>query len=196
VGQPVERGHGVEILLIAARLELRVRLAQVVAEEPRVAPHAPREQPAHSAPYASTVRPCRPAYGRTSFSIAPLEQVVRRLHDVQRRDRPEGLHLLGREVAHADRADCPVLVEPPQLRRGLLHRNERIGPVHLIDVDVARSQPPQRVLDLRSDPLRGGVAVDGAGMPCETGLGSDQHALAPAVLSDGRPTSSSDLPKP
>ena len=67
---------------------------------------------------------------------AALEEIIRRLNDVQRRVLQEFQHLPRREVAHANGLNFAAPVELGQRARGLFHWNVRVGPMDLIDVDV------------------------------------------------------------
>lgn len=69
-----------------------------------------------------------------------LEEVERRLGGMDARDLTELMHLVTREVAHADRADFALFKQ-------LAHRLGRccdwgfgIGPVDLIDVDAVSAK--------------------------------------------------------
>ena len=111
-----------------------------------------------------------------------LEQIVRRLRRMQRRGRAKHVHLGRIEVAHADRVDLAGAIEPRQRLGGVVDRHQRIGPVHLVEVDRVDAQPAQRRLRFLDDALRAAVAKRAAVVPAEPGLGGDDGALALAVL--------------
>src|SRR5581483_4372543 len=100
---------------------------------------------------------------------------------MERAHRAELVHLLYREIAHADGADRALLVELAHGARGLGDRAARIGPVHLIDVDAVGLEPLQRVFDLAHDALAAAVARDLAVVPFEPDLGGDERVLAQAA---------------
>jgi hypothetical protein len=103
---------------------------------------------------------------------------------MQRRCAAKTLHLLDRKVADPDRADR----SPPEQRvhrlRGFLDRNQRVGPVNLIDVDMIGSKPAQGILDLLQDAGPAGIAEDASVLPIKPGLGGDEHLRAQAAPGD------------
>src|SRR5438132_1649447 len=68
--------------------------------------------------------------------------------------RAERLQLGHAEVADPDGANDPPLEQAHQHRRRTLDRHHGIGPVHLVDVDVAGAQPAEGGFDLRLDTVR------------------------------------------
>src|SRR5229473_1592461 len=95
----------------------------------------PDRSPRHSAPYPSVAI----LFG---FDSA-FEQVVGWLQHMQRRNAAKPLHLADRKVAHADGADFPLLEQRVHCFRGLLDRNQWVGPMNLVDVNVIGSKPAQ-----------------------------------------------------
>src|SRR6266516_4372320 len=150
--QPIERFDRCEVLLESRRLELRVNPTQVVAGERRFRSHAPGQQPAAQCPVREGGNALATAVRQHVAFDATLEQVVGRLHHMQRRSPSELLDLFDREIAHADRPNLPLPKERVHDFGGLVDRYQRIGPVNLIDVDVIGLQSPQRVLYFTQDP--------------------------------------------
>jgi hypothetical protein len=52
-------------------------------------------------------------------------------------------------------------------------RHQRVGPMHLIDIDVVGAQPPQRVGRLAQDPVSAGIPEDLPIFSLEPGFGGD-----------------------
>src|ERR671934_703099 len=103
---------------------------------------------------------------------------------MQRRNATESLHLPNTEIADADGADLALLEQGVHGLRGFLDRHQRIGPVHLIDVDVLGSQPPQRILNLLQDSRAARIAEYSSTLPLKPHLGRDVHARAKVALGD------------
>ena len=76
------------------------------------------------------------------FGLA-LEQVIGRLHRVDRSGLPELRHLRRRIIGHADCADLALLQQGGERCGRLMNGDERIGPMHLVKVDVVGAQAPQ-----------------------------------------------------
>ena len=91
------------------------------------------------------------------------------------------------EIADADGADLAFLKEVRKGAGGLFDRNEGIGPVQLIEIDVICLQPPQRGLDFLSDARRRGVAADSVAVPLEAAFRRDEDAPAAPVGSECPP---------
>ena len=83
----------------------------------------------------STVMPCSRQYGSTSASIARSNRLYGGCAVCERRGGAEQVHLGRIEIAHADRADLAGAIEPRQRLGGLVDRHQRIGPVHLVEID-------------------------------------------------------------
>src|ERR1700741_1775567 len=98
----------------------------------------------------------------------PFEEIVGRLDGVQRRNRFEALHFFRRIVAHTDRTNLPLVVEFTKSGGCLLDEDERIRPVHLVNVDVVRLETAERVLEFLENALTRGVSFDPAGGPVDT----------------------------
>jgi hypothetical protein len=106
------------------------------------------------------------------------------LQHVQRCHAAKPLHLFERKIADADGADFPLLEQHLHGCCGFFDRNEGVGPMNLIDVDVIGSQPAQRVLDLADDAASAGIAIYAAVLPFEPDLGRNHHAVAQAPFGD------------
>ena len=126
----LQRGDGAQVLRVARRLELRVGPAEVVAAEAGVGAHAPGEQPATERAVGQRGDAVPQAVGQDPLLGLALEQVVRRLRGVERRDLAEQVHLLRGVVADADRADAALPVERVERLRRLLDRHQRIRSNH------------------------------------------------------------------
>ena len=67
---------------------------------------------------------------------------------MQRRDAAKPFHLDDRKIAHSDGADFPLREQCVHCVRGFFDRNQRVGPMNLIDINVIGSKPTQRILNL------------------------------------------------
>ena len=92
---------------------------------------------------------------------------------MQWRDLPKLLHLRDGEIAHADRADLPLLIEREHRFSRLPERHLRIGPMNLVDVDVVGTQASQRVFHFLQDALARCVAKYLAVTPLDADLGGN-----------------------
>ena len=129
----------------------------------------------------------------------PTEQVIGRLQRLNRQRRGEFGHLLGVVIRDADMADLALDDQIAQRTRRLGHWYRRIGPMHLVQVDVVDTQCGQACVHPFAQPIRTCVAS-------ETGIGLAQTAFGGDDTSSSRsPTSSwrnalprirSDAPKP
>src|SRR5712675_617332 len=118
-----------------------------------------------------------------AFDFA-LEKIVGRLNGVKRRDGSETRHLFRRIVAHPDSSNFSLFVEFAKRAGGLLNRNERVRPVHLVDINVVGSEPTQRILELLENALARGVAFDFALSPIDADFGGNDDAV-PATILEG-----------
>src|ERR1700685_1805932 len=101
---------------------------------------------------------------------------------MQRRYAAKPLHLLDRKIADADGTDLPLFEQGLHCRRGFLDRDNGIGPMNLIDVDVIGSQPTQGVIDLAHDTVATGIAKYLPIFPLKSDLGGNHHFVAQAPL--------------
>src|SRR4029079_14351862 len=178
LGQLIQAVHGGEILSKAGLLKLRVGPSQVVASEDRVGSHSSRQQPTAEGPIAERRGAVLRAIRQDIGLERTFEKLIGRLHNVQRRNAAELLHLRNRVIADADRADLALLVERQHCLCGLIDRDQRLGPMHLIDVDVVGPQPAQRVLALAHDSLAARIAKNLTVTPFQPDLGGDDRARA------------------
>jgi hypothetical protein len=114
-----------------------------------------------------------------------LEQIIRRLRRMERRDRAKRIHLRRAEIADADRPDFPRAKEIRHGFRGLRDGSARIGPMHLVKIDHVGLQAPQRILDLLHYPHPAAVTERRAVAPIEADLGRDDGAFPAAILRQG-----------
>src|SRR5882672_3874080 len=103
---------------------------------------------------------------------------------MQRCDAAKPFYLENRKVADTDGADLSLLEQCEHGFRGFFDRNQRIGPVHLIDVDVIGSKPAERILNLLQDAGAAGVARYFPAIPLESRLGRNQHLRAQPAFGD------------
>ena len=115
---------------------------------------------------------------------------------MQRRDAAKPFHLVDRKIAHTDGADLPLLEQRLHRVRGFLDRNQRVGPMNLIDIDVIGSKPAQGIFDLAHDAGAAGVAKYAAILPFESDLGGDNDAERSPPSAIALPTISSERPNP
>src|SRR3984957_12716621 len=143
----IELPHGVEILCKTRRLKFGVDAPQIVTGESGVRAHAPAKQSSTECPITERHDVVGAAVGQNFRLNGAFEKVVGRLQHVQWSHPAKALHLGNREVAHADGTDFSLLVKRAHGLGGFLHRNQRIGPMDLVDVDVIGAQPAQRIID-------------------------------------------------
>ncbi len=184
LGEPIKPLDGGEILRKAGCLEFWVGAPQIVPLEGRVRPHAPRKK----SPAQRAIAECRDAVlaavrQEVGFDSA-LEQIVRRLQHVKRCHATKLFDLLDGKIAYADRADLSLVEQHVHRVRRLFDRNQRVGPVDLIDVDVIGSKPAQGILDLAHDAGAAGIAENLLVLPLESRLGGDQDTRAQAGFGD------------
>src|SRR5712671_314637 len=118
-----------------------------------------------------------------TFDFA-LKKIVGWLNGMKRRDGSETRHLFGGIVAHSDSANFALFIKLTKRAGGRLDRNERVRPVNLVNIDVVRSETPQRILELLENALAGGVAFDFALGPVDADFGGNDNAV-PATILEG-----------
>src|SRR5258707_1075125 len=111
-----------------------------------------------------------------------LEKIIGRLNGVKRRDGSETRHVFRRIVAHPDSANFPLFIEFAKRAGGLLDRNERVRPVHLVDINVVGSEPTQRILELLENALACGVTFDFALSPVDADFAGNDNAVSATIL--------------
>ena len=124
-----------------------------------------------------------------------VEEVVAVLDGRDRRQLPCRDQLFDRHRVETDLPDLALLAQLVESAELFGHRDARIEPVQLIQVDRVAAQPPQTRLAHRAQPLRPPVDVPGVGTgPNDTALGGDQHpgrvrvqGLGDEFLGDRRP---------
>src|SRR5882762_4460814 len=164
-------------------LELGIRgLAHVVLRKVAIGAHGPAQQSAAK----RSIRERGDAavagvWQNIAFDFA-LEKIVGRLNGVKRRDGSETRHLFWRIVAHTDSANLALFVKLAKRPGGLLDRNERVRPVHLVDINVVGSEPTQRILELLENALARGVAFDFALSPIDADFGGNDNAVSATIL--------------
>src|SRR5882757_8013271 len=100
------------------------------------------------------------------------------------RDATKPFHLDHRKIAHADGADFPLCEQHVHCVRSFFDRNQRIGPVNLIDINVVGSKPAQGILDFAQDAGTAGIARYSSTLPLKSDLGSNNDVRAQAALGD------------
>src|SRR6056297_2001150 len=146
-------------------------LAQIVALEFPLRRHFSAEQaPAESA-VGDQGNPLLVAPWADILFNAAFEEVIGRLAGMQRRGRGKSLHLVGTVVADADSADFAALLKFLQGRRGLFKRDQRIGPMNLVQINDIGAQTTQGIINLLCDALGPGITKNLALLPVETDLG-------------------------
>jgi hypothetical protein len=140
----VERPDRLQVLGIAGREELRIAGSKVVSSELRVPAHLAGEQPPTQRAVGQRRQVMLFGVGEDIGFDLPLEEVVGRLHHVQRRRRSEHRHLVRREVAHPDRSNLALLEQPTEHPGCLLDGDQWIRPVDLIHVDEPRAARSDR----------------------------------------------------
>ena len=155
-----------------------------------------RQQPAAQCAVSQGGEARFPAIGQELFLDLALEQIVRRLYDVQFGDSAKARDLQNREITDADSPDFPLVEKRLHRFCRLFDRDQRIGPVHLIDVDVVGAQPPQRVRRLAQDAVAAGIPEDLPILPLEPALVAMTTCERSLRSSMARPTISSEWPNP
>ena len=107
--QLIETLHCGEILRKARRLEFGIVAPEVIALELGFGAHAAGQQAAAERAIAERGDAILAAIRKDVLVDGALEEIVRRLHHVQRRDGAELVHLRDREIADADGADFALL---------------------------------------------------------------------------------------
>src|ERR1700730_11789360 len=100
---------------------------------------------------------------------------------MQRRNAAKPLHLADRKIAHSDGANFPLLEQRVHRFRGFFDRNQWVGPMNLIDVNVIGSKPAQGILNLPQDASAAGIARYSSALPLQSGLGGNKHFRAPTL---------------
>src|SRR5262249_24867015 len=135
--------YGSEVLPKARLLKFRIRAAKVVPLEFAVGPHPSGQEPAAECAVAKGRDVILSAIGEDVGLDPALEQIIGRLHHVQRRNAAEALHLPSREIADTDGADFALLEQSVHRLRGLLDGHPGVGPVNLVDIDVIGAKAAQ-----------------------------------------------------
>src|SRR5450631_172675 len=104
---------------------------------------------------------------------------------MQRRDPAKPFHLADRKVAHPDGADLPLREQCVHCVSGFFDRNQRVGPMNLIDIDVIGLKPAQGIFDLPYDAGAAGIAGYSSTLPLKPGLGGYNHIRAQLAFGDG-----------
>src|SRR5258706_9418566 len=97
---------------------------------------------------------------------------------MQRRNATKPLHLADRKIAHPDGADFALLEQRVHRFRGFFDRNQWVGPMNLVDVNVIGSKPAQRILDFPHDAGAAGIARYSSTLPLKSGLAGNKHVRA------------------
>ncbi len=184
-GKLIESADRSQILTEARLLEFGVDFSQVIAAELCVRFHLATEQAAAKGSVGKQRNTVFLAVGEHVLLNLPLEQVVRRLTGLDRCCLAKDIHLRGRIVADTDCAYLSRLVKLSHSRGGLFERNERIGPVDLIYVDVVGLQPAKRVLHFGCDPCSGCIAEDSPILPLQGNFCGDNNPVSAAAAGNG-----------
>lgn len=169
-GKALELAHRLEVAVEGLARERGIPAPPVAALEGRVLVEATGEQPVCErsvGEYSDLVRACVRQDVRLDSAA---EQAVRDLVGLHRPRARELRHLGGAEVGDADVANLAFVDELVERRGGFGERNVRVGPVHLIEIDVVDSERAQAVVDALAKPLAARIAG-------ETVVGHPQSAL-------------------
>src|SRR5260221_13167737 len=104
---------------------------------------------------------------------------------MQRRYATKPLYLIDRKITHPDGTNLPLVVQGVHRLGGLFDRNQWVGPVNLIDIDVIGSQPAQGVLDFLHDARPTAIARNFIAVPLKSCLRGNNHVRAQLAVSDG-----------
>src|SRR5258706_10286961 len=156
-GKLVEPLNSSQVLREAWRLEFRISAAQIVAFKYGIRPHASGKQ----APAQRAITERRDgvpaAIGQDIGFDAALEQIIRRLQHMKRRDAAKLLHLHDRKIADPDGADFSLEMQLVHHLCRFFDPNQRVGPVNLINVDVVGSKSAQGVIDFLDETGAAGI---------------------------------------
>src|SRR6266404_5702536 len=184
-GELIQPSHGVQILAEARLLELRIGAAQIVALEGGLTAHAARQESATQGAIAQGCNAVKTAIRQYVRLDATLEEIIGRLHAMQRGDLAKSLDLLHRKITDADGADLAPLQKIVHRLGGLLNRHRRVRPMHLIEIDDVRLEPAQGFFDFAHDPRTAGVAEHLSVPPLEPDLACEMDTRAQIALRDG-----------
>src|SRR5712692_866670 len=157
-------------------------LAHVILRKLTIGTHGTAQQSAAEGTVSERGETAAKSVGQNVAFDFAFEEIVRRLNRVKRRDGFESLHLFGRMIADADGANLALFVEFAKSGGGLLDGDERIRPMHLIDIDVVRLEATERILELLENTLARGVAFDLALRPVDSDFGGKDNTLPATVL--------------
>src|SRR4029077_8337350 len=101
---------------------------------------------------------------------------------MQRCNAAKPLHLADRKVAHSNGADLPLLQECMHCLRSFFDRDQWVGPMNLIDVNVIGSKPAQGIINLPQDAGAARIARYSSAVPLKSGLGGNKHVRAQAAF--------------
>ena len=101
---------------------------------------------------------------------------------MQRRHCAKAVHLLRRVIAHPNRADFPLLEKPPHRLGRLFNRYQGIRPMHLVNINVGRLQPAQRIVHFAQNSLPRGIPPERTIPPLKPNLCRQDHFFAVPVL--------------
>src|SRR5713226_525920 len=173
----------IEVLGEMRGLKLRVGgLAHVVAGKLTIGMHGAAQQSAAEGAVRERGDAAAESVRQNVAFYFALEEIVGRLNRVKRRDGFETLHLFGRIIAYADGANLALFVEVTKSGGCLFDGDERIRPVHLINIDVVRLETTQRTLEFLENTLACGIAFDFAIRPVEADFGGEDNALPATAL--------------
>src|SRR5580704_12392851 len=177
-------------------LKLRIcRLPHVIVGKLTIGAHGAAQQSTAEGPVRERGDAAAHSIWQNVAFYFAFEKIEGRLNGVKRRNGPETRHLFGRIVTHTDSANFPLFVELAKRGGCLLDGDERIRPMHLINVDVVRLKTAQRILDLPENTLARGVAFNSATRPIESDFGGKDDALPAAILTQGFPHDFFGTPK-
>src|SRR6266849_273529 len=176
----------IEVLGEMRGLKLRIcRRAHVVLGKLTIGTHGAAQQSATERAVCERGKTAPKSVRQNIAFDFALEEIVGRLNCVKWRDSFETRHLFGRIVAYANCPNLAFFVELTKSGGCLLNGDERIRPVHLIDVDVIRPKTTQRILELLKNTLARRVAFDFAIRPVDANLGGKDNAPPATVLVQG-----------
>src|SRR5260370_15922158 len=176
----------IEIFGEMRRLKLWVRnLTHVAVGKLTIGTHCTTSQSAVEGAGSHRGDPVAESVWQNITCYFALEEIVRRLNGVKRRDGLETLHLFWRIVTDSNSANFALLVEFTKSGGCLLDGNTRIRPMHLVNIYVVRLETTQRILEFLENTLARGVAFDLAIRPVDADFRGEDHAIPATVLTQG-----------
>src|SRR5258708_4633047 len=180
--EAIQHLDGTKVLAKPWRLELGIGIALIIARKASVWPHAPAQQATAKGSIHQRRYTVPEAVGQHFLVRFALEEIVRRLHRVNRRNAAKLAHLLEGEIADPDSADLSLLIKGEHGFGALLDRAQWVGPMNLVDVYMVRAQSSQRLLNLGEDSFAAGIAKWLPVAPIQPSLSGDHDAISQSAI--------------